>query len=252
MFTTEARDPRRWHAMLYSLTQWSKLSSYERIMLNSADLVLSVSEADALKLRGRRADPRVIPNGVDAAAIPFREPGEAPGRTLLFMGPLDYRPNADAVRFLVSRVFPAIRRRVPDARLRLIGRGTDRIRGDGVDALGYVPDVGEELRRADALLVPMRMGSGTRLKVLEAMASGVPVVSTPLGTSGIDAEPGIHALVGQTAAQLADASTRALEDRTVARSIAHAARALVEQRYTWKRISPVYLRYLREVVRSRR
>jgi glycosyltransferase involved in cell wall biosynthesis len=252
MFTTEGRDPRRWHAALYSLTQWSKLSSYERIMLNAADLVLAVSEEDATKLRGRRADPRVVPNGVDPAAIPFQEPAAAATRTLLFMGPLDYRPNADAVRWLVSAVLPAVRRRLPDARLRLVGRGSERIQAEGVDAVGYVPDAAAELRQADALVVPMRMGSGTRFKVLEAMASGVPVISTPLGLAGIAAEPGKHALVGSSTAELAEATVQVLEDRALARSVARAARTLVEQRYAWKRITPTYLSLLREVVHTRR
>jgi glycosyltransferase involved in cell wall biosynthesis len=221
-------------------------------MLNAADLVLAVSEADAAKLRGRRADPRVVPNGVDTAAIAYREPSPGSARTLLFMGPLDYRPNADATRWLVSSVLPAVRRRLPDARLRLVGRGSERISAEGVDALGYVPDASVELRRADALLVPMRMGSGIRFKVLEAMASGVPVVSTRLGLAGINAEPGKHALVGSTAGELADATVQILEDRSLARSVAQAARALVEQQYAWKRITPIYLRYLREAVRTRR
>jgi glycosyltransferase involved in cell wall biosynthesis len=252
MFTTEARDPRRWPAALYSLIQWSKLSSYERIMLNAADLVLAVSEEDAVKLRGRRAEPRVVPNGVDTAAIAYQEPSGSPGRTLLFMGPLDYRPNADAVRWLVARVLPAVRRQVPDVRLRLVGRGSDRIQAAGVEALGYVPDAMGELRRADALVVPMRMGSGVRFKVLEAMASGVPVVSTPLGLAGIAAEPKKHALVGATAVELADATVQVLQDRKLARSVAQAARALVEQQHAWKRVTPIYLRYLRDAVRTRR
>jgi glycosyltransferase involved in cell wall biosynthesis len=252
MFTAEGRDPRRWHAALYSLFQWSKLSSYERIMLNAADLVLAVSDADAAKLRGRHAEPRVVPNGVDPAALPYREPSPGPGSSLLFLGPLDYRPNADAVRWLVSRVLPAVRRRLPEVRLRLVGRGSERIRAEGVDGLGYVPDAMEELRRADALVVPMRMGSGVRFKVLEAMASGVPVVSTPLGLAGIPAEPGKHALIASSSADLTDATVRILEDRSLARSVAQGARALVEQQHAWKRITPTYLRYLREAVRTRR
>jgi glycosyltransferase involved in cell wall biosynthesis len=251
MFRTEARDPRRWHTMLYSLTQWSKLSSYERIMLNSADLVLAVSDADAAKLRGRRADPRVVPNGIDTDAFAFKAPDSSPGRTIFFVGPLDYRPNADAVRWLVSQILPRLRARIPGARLRLVGRGSERIQADGVDALGYVADADAELRRADALIVPMRMGSGTRFKVLEAMAAGIPVVSTPLGLAGIAAQPNTHALVETGADDLAGAAARILEDRALARGMAQAARSLIEKHYAWKRITPGYLRLLREIARRR-
>ena len=252
MAGTEARDPRRWHAAFYSLLQWSKLASYERIMLNAADMVLAVSEEDAAKLRGRQADPRVVPNGVDTDAIAFQLPSPGPGKTVLFMGPLDYRPNADAVRWLVRRIFPRVRRAAPDARLRLVGRGSEQIKAEGVDALGYVEDVAAELRRADVLIAPLRMGSGTRFKVLEAMAAGVPVVGTSLGLAGINAVPGTHAEVGSNPGQLAEAVVRLLEDRGRAQSLATAARTLVEQRYAWKRITPQYLKLLSEARRTPR
>jgi len=252
MAAAEARDPRRWHAAFYSLLQWSKLASYERIMVNAADMVLAVSEEDAAKLRGRQAEPRVVPNGVDADAVAYQELSAEPRRTMVFMGPLDYRPNADAARWLVRDVLPRIRKILPDARLRLVGRGSEHVHAEGVDSLGYVPDAAVELRRADALIVPMRMGSGTRFKVLEAMAAGVPVVSTPRGLAGISAEPGKHALVGRNPAELADAMAQALSDRTVARGIAASARSLVEQQYAWKRITPQYLKLLSEVRRTAR
>ncbi len=252
MAAADARDPRRWHAAFYSLLQWSKLASYERIMVNAADMVLAVSEEDVARLRGRHAEPRLVPNGVDTSALAYETPTLEAGRTLFFIGPMDYRPNADAVRWLVGEVLPRIRRRLPRARLRLAGRGSERTRADGVDALGYVADAAAELRQADALIVPMRMGSGTRLKVLEAMAVGVPVVSTSLGLAGISAEPDRHALVGRTAAELADAAVRVLEERELARAIAQEARALVEQRYAWKRIIPTYLKLLSEARRTAR
>lgn len=252
IFQVEFRDPRRWHGALYSLVQWSKLGTYERIMMNGADVVLAVSEGDAAKLRGRHVDPELVPNGVDTSAIPYLEPGRAPGSTLLFLGPLDYRPNADAVRWLLGDVFGLVRAQTPRARLRLVGRGTERIQGEGVDAAGYVEDVAAELAAADALVVPMRMGGGVRFKVLEGMAGGVPVVSTPLGLAGIAATDGQHALIGRTAAELASAVVRVLEDRALARRLGAAARRLAEARYDWKKITPHYLRLLTLARRRRR
>ena len=254
IWQAELRDPRRWLPGLYSLTQWSKLGTYERVMMNSTDMVLAVSEEDAAKLKGRHVDPLIVPNGIDAAALPYCAPTMDPGATLLFVGPLDYRPNDDAVRWLVRQIFPLVRQRKPDARLRLVGRGTERIQAAGVDAVGYVEDIGAEFARADVLLAPLRMGGGTRLKVLEAMARGVPVVSTPVGLAGIAAEPGKHALLARTPPEFATAVIEILEDREIARKLAGLARLLVEGRYDWSKITPAYLRHLttaRRLARSR-
>jgi polysaccharide biosynthesis protein PslH len=250
IFQTELRHPGRVHGGLYSLAQWSKLGTYERVMMNEADAVISVSEADATKLRGRHVEPEIIPNGVDTTAIGFREP-RSDGSTLLFVGTLDYRPNSDAVRRLMRSVLPIVRRDRPAARLRLVGRGAEQFHAEGMDAVGYVEDIGPELGRADVLVAPLRMGGGTRFKVLEAMAAGVPVVATPAALQGIDAEPGRHALVARAAADFAAAVTRVLDDPTLAHQLAHAARKLVEERYDWGVIAPKYLALLSKVRRAR-
>lgn len=250
MFQTEARNPRRLHGALYSLAQWSKLGTYERVMMNETDAVIAVSEADAQKLKGRHVEPQVVPNGVDAGTIQFREPS-TPGSSLLFLGTMDYRPNADAARWLVGSILPSIRRSDPEVRLRLVGRGAERFRAEGVDAIGYVDDISAELARADVMVAPLRMGGGVRFKVLEAMAAGVPVVATPRGLQGIEAEPERHALVASTAAEFATAVTRVLDDAALAGQLAHAARQLVEQRYDWSVIAPSYLALLSKVRRKR-
>src|SRR5207245_2879404 len=154
---------------------------------------------DVGKLRGRHVEPQLVPNGVDTSSIPYREPASSSNGTLLFVGPLDYRPNADAVRWFVGHILPAIRHSVPGAHLRLVGRGSDRVRADGVEPAGYVADLSAELDRADVAVIPMRMASGVRFKALEAMAAGVPIVSTTLGMSGIVAEHERHALIADSA-----------------------------------------------------
>jgi polysaccharide biosynthesis protein PslH len=254
MFQAEFRSPLRWHAGLYSMTQWSKLGTYERVMMNATDMVLAVSDIDAAKLKGRHVDPIVVPHGVYTASLPYRVPSEEPGRTLLFVGPLGYRPNADAVRWLVGKVLPLVRAKMPDVQLRLVGRGTERVQAPGVVAVGYVDDVAAELAQADVVPIPMRMGGGVRFKVLEAMASGVPVVSTPTGMMGIAAEPDRHALIASNPATFADSILRLLQDRELARTLSREARRLVETQYDWSKITPDYLRHLttaRRLARSR-
>lgn len=250
IFQAELRNPARLHGGLYSLAQWSKLGTYERVMMNEADAVIAVSNADAAKLRGRHVEPEIIPNGVDTTALTFREPRT--GRTtLLFAGTLDYRPNADAARWLVERILPRIRRVRPDVRLRVVGRGAERFRAEGVDAIGYVDDFAAELERADVMVAPLRMGGGTRFKVLEAMAVGLPVVSTPAGLQGIDAEPERHVLVARAPVDLAAAVLRLLDDHALAQDLARSGRKLVEERYSWGIIAPKYLTLLSKLRRRR-
>jgi glycosyltransferase involved in cell wall biosynthesis len=244
IFQAEMRDPRRWLPGLYSMTQWSKLGSYERIMMNACDMVIAVSEEDALKLRGRHVEPDLVPNGVNSGAIPYREPSSELGRRLLFVGPLDYRPNANAVRWLVSGILPRVRAQSPEVELRLVGRGSERIHAPGVVGLGHLTDVGEELALADAVVVSMRMGGGVRFKLLEAMAAGVPVVSTPLGFRGLAVEHERHGLIAETTRDLADATLRVLTDRPLAIRLSQQARRLVEGRYDWSKITPGYLRLI--------
>jgi glycosyltransferase involved in cell wall biosynthesis len=250
MFQAELRNPRRLHGALYSVGQWSKLGTYERVMMNETDAVITVSAADAAKLRGRHVEPEIIPNGVDTAEVPFSWP-RARRDTLLFVGPMDYRPNADAAGWLVNRVLPAIRQARPEARLRLVGRGAERFHGEGVEAVGYVDDIQSEIDGADVMVAPLRMGGGTRFKVLQAMAAGLPVVTTPLGLQGIEAEPGRGALVAASAADFAAAVTRVLDDPAFAERLARTARKLVESRYDWSVIAPKYLALLSKVRRQR-
>lgn len=252
IFQAEFRDPRRWHGALYSLVQWSKLGGYERVMMNSTDLVIAVSNEDAAKLHGRHVAPEVVPNGVDSTAIAYQEPAPRPARRLFFVGSMHYRPNADAMRWFVSRVLPRLQAAIPDVHLRIVGAGTERFHGAGVEGAGYIADIAQELGGADVMLVPMRMGSGVRFKVLEAMAAGVPVVSTPLGLAGIAGLHERHALVARAAGDFAAAVVRVLHDRQLARQLAANARRLVEDRYDWRKIAPHYLRLLSEARRSAR
>jgi glycosyltransferase involved in cell wall biosynthesis len=169
----------------------------------------------------RRSRTVVVPN---TYARPPRDPEPepvGPGRpsepTVLFQGTFHWPPNADAARWLVRRVVPLIRRSVPDLRVVLAGPAPPRIHrladGSRVRVLGAVPDMTVPLNAADLVVVPLRAGSGTRIKILEAFAHGVPVVSTSIGAAGLDVEPGRHLAVADGAAGLARACVTLLRDR---------------------------------------
>ena len=141
----------------------------------------------------------VVDNGVDVAHFAAVDRTHAEPHRLLFLGSLDWRPNLDAVGLLLDAVFPAVRRRIPDATLALVGRKPpDWLRRRAAEAAGVelfadVPDVRPHLAAAAALVVPLRAGGGSRLKILEALAAGVPVVSTAVGAEGLS--DGVHRVI---------------------------------------------------------
>lgn len=240
MATLARTDERRLHRVRW---RWeaAKMGRVERAAVQASAAVLATSDADADVFRGW-GGPRVevVPNGVDTDAVAYGPPGEH--HELLYVGQYGYRPNEAAAVELVTEVLPRVREVVPDATVELVGRNpTAAVRaleGGGVAVSGAVDDVLPCLHHARALVVPLRAGSGTRLKILEAMAAGTPVVSTPLGAAGIDAVDGEHLLLGGSAAELADQAVRVLSDDDLAARLSKAARALVEQRYDWGVFAP--------------
>ena len=171
----------------------------------------------------------VLPNGYRLVEHPVgrSEVGSTP--TVLFQGLLRYPPNAEAARLLANEVGPALRTLVPDAQVRLVGAHNPELASlhhpPEVTVVGQVPDMATELARADIVVVPIRYGSGTRLKILEAFAQRVPVVSTPLGAEGLGVEHGVHLLIGDSVPALAAACGRLLTDPHLRRTIADRAHA---------------------------
>ena len=163
------------------------------------------------------------------------EPADPP--TILLQGSLNYPPNMDAVEWLVGEVEPLLRTKVPDARIRLVGKPTPgverRHRPPAVTVVGRVAEMEPELARADLAVVPLRIGSGTRLKILESFAHRIPVVSTTLGADGLDVEDGVHLLVADGAEAFADACRRLLDDVQLRKRLVDAAEELYLRRYEW-------------------
>jgi glycosyltransferase involved in cell wall biosynthesis len=151
------------------------------------------------------------------------------------VGLFAYPPNEDGARFFVADVLPLVRAALPKARLRLVGRdggAIDDLAGQpGVELVGEVADIGAELRRADVVAVPLRYGGGTRVKILEALAYRVPVVSTSVGCEGLDLVPGEHLLVADDAAGFAEACVEVARDAARRQALTDAAFAVFEARY---------------------
>jgi polysaccharide biosynthesis protein PslH len=214
-----------------------KVADWERRRVREATAVCATSDADAEAFERYGAkEVVVVPNGVDTGSIAHREP--APGARLFYAGHYDYRPNVAAAFELAGEVLPRVRERVPAATLELVGpdpKGAlERCGGPGVRVAGRVDDVHAHLHAARVVVVPLRSGSGTRLKVLEALAAGVPVVSTPLGVAGLAVSDGRDVLIGRSAGELADLAARVIADDALARRLSRAGRELVERSYDWR------------------
>jgi polysaccharide biosynthesis protein PslH len=233
----------REHGLLrrvHNAVNWPKLQREELDAFRRFDGVAFCSAEDAERARALvpSVNAAVVPNAVDVREFaPTPELPRPDGRTVLFFGAINYFPNVDGILFLLKEVWPLIAASRPSARLKIVGQHPTReilaFRGPRVEVTGRVDDVRPHLASAAVTIVPLRIGGGTRFKILEAMAMGRPVVSTALGAEGIDARPERELLLADDAAGLAAAVQRVLDDPALARALGEAGRTLVQQRYSW-------------------
>jgi glycosyltransferase involved in cell wall biosynthesis len=220
--------------------EYLKLRRFERRLTRLPYEFLACSELDARAIGG---GPRawVVPNGVEPLPTLPSPIGPDSECLLLFVGEMSYMPNVDAVTFFARRIFPVIRRAIPSARLLVVGRNpVDTVRalddGSAITVTGAVPSVQPYLEKASVVVAPIRYGGGTRLKILEAMGHGRPVVSTSVGVEGIDARSEEHLLIADEPADFAQACLRLLRDVRLRARLTDAAYRLVTARYTWEAI----------------
>ena len=222
------------------VSAWNRaraLRSLERRKVPAAEAVLCVSEEDRDALARLGAEPVLVPNGVDDSffEIAARPPDE---ERILFFGQFDYPPNANGIARFLAEGWPRVAAARPSARLVLVGAGMTAeleravAAGPRVEALGFVPDLQDELARSRFTLAPLWEGGGTRLKVLESLAASRTVVGTSVGVEGIGFEHGRHGVVADTPAALADSAASLLEQPDRASRLAEEGRRLAE-RFRW-------------------
>ena len=235
--------PRLETRLVYQLDA-RKLRRVEMALLSRADLVLTVSQDDLELLAEKipRDRIRVSPNGVDLEVYSFQAPRQETGTRMLMTGMLGYPPNHEAALRIHREILPMVRSQIPDAQIELVGSRCPpellalHDPASGFNVVGYVDDVLPYLRSADLFLMPLTMGGGTRLKALQAMACGIPIVSTSQGVEGIPLQPGRDVRIGETAEDLAHHCIELLGDEEARLAQARAARSLVEAEFGWDAI----------------
>lgn len=235
-----ARSCRSLARRLHAGANWRKLRREELQTYRDADGVYLCSAADERRLLDQIPEARtaVIPNAADVEHYQPR-PTDPPsdGRTVVYFGLLSTVPNVDGVTHFVQDVWPRIAQAHPEARCKIIGGRPPpsllALAGPRVELTGFVPDLRPHLAAAAAVVVPVRLGGGTRLKIVEAMAMGKAIVSTTLGAEGIEAVPGRDILIEDEAAAFADAVNRLLAEPGLVAHIVRSARRLAVERYAW-------------------
>jgi glycosyltransferase involved in cell wall biosynthesis len=235
-------EPRWWKRALFEI-EWRKLRRVERLACEAAGLTIAVSDDDRQRLAALapRATTAAIPTGVDIDYFKPGGRGQIPGR-LVFSGSMDWHPNEDAIQFFSNAILPRIRARVPHASLTVVGRHpspalralAERV---GLTVTGTVDDVRPAIDEAEVYVVPLRAGSGTRLKIFEALAMAKAVVSTTVGAEGLTLTSGRNVVLADTPEDFANAVVSLLGSPSMRQSLGDAGRHLVETRYSWDRVA---------------
>jgi glycosyltransferase involved in cell wall biosynthesis len=221
-----------------------KLASFEAQTCNAMDLCLVCSEADeaALLRLGVKTRIVVVPNGADLEYFVPSASSAGNSHEVIFIGALDYDPCEKGVWYFCTEILPILRQQMSDIRLVVVGRNPSaRLRmlarvNSNIVLTGRVDDVRPHVHRAGVFVVPLLSGSGTRLKILEALAMGVPVVSTTIGAEGIAGTNGVHFRIADTAADFARAVLQILGNPQEAESLRVAGRLLMKERYSWQAV----------------
>lgn len=243
---------------LYAGIQSRRLHQYEAQIAAQFDRCLAVTEVDAHTLREMmpEAGVDVVPDGVDMEWFdPTLLHIPAESHRIVTTGDYGWAPTADGLMYFVRDIFPRLRAEIPDLTLSVVGRNPPeslKRMGEGIEVLGRVEDVRTEILRGAVFVSPTRIGSGIRLKILEAMALRRPVVATAVGCEGIEAETEEHLLVADDPEAFAQAVKRLLSDEDLRRKITTNAARLIEEKYAWESLAQQMSDTYEDIVRQRR
>jgi polysaccharide biosynthesis protein PslH len=233
-----------------------KIKYWEKLYWQSCNRLITMSEDDKRFIKSVAPQVKnidVVANGVDMAWFKQVKKKLPSAPTVLFVGTFKWLPNSEAVEFLVEKVWPLIKNKIPGVRLWIVGNSpTAKVysyeQPDGsIKVTGGIPDIRDAYAGAHILLAPVFSGKGTRYKILEAMATGTPAVGTSIALEGLGITPGQQAIVANTAAEMASAVTNLLSDKKLQHKLAENGRRFVSANYDWKNISSKLNSIYREV-----
>ena len=237
-----------------SFFEWLKTKKYEIEMCQKYKKVIVMSSVDkeVLLAEDKNLDISVVGNGVDTAYFKPMDM-EYDNRTLVFLGSPSHGPNLDGLRYFCKEIYPKVRARLPNIRLAVLGEGwiaafAEFCCDKGITLKGYVEDLRPYLAHCAALIVPLRVGSGTRLKILEALAMGCPVVSTSVGCEGLEVTNEKDILIADKPAEFACRIVDVTTDTRLRQRISKNARRLAETEYSWDKIVVLQDQVYREMV----
>ncbi len=238
-----------------TLTDYFKVRRFELAACHKYHKIITMSEHDKVLLleHGPDLDISVVPNGVNTAYFhPFdRRPDS---KTLVFVGWMENPPNIDAVNYFNDQILPMITEQIPAARLRVIGKNPVKTlnlhtKAHNIEMMGYADDLRPYLADCAAFIVPLRIASGTRLKLLEAMAAGCPIVSTSIGAEGLEVTNLEHILIADDPREFAQAVVQLMRDTSLQNQLGNNAKALAQNKYDWEKIAQIQSRVYSEMGR---
>jgi glycosyltransferase involved in cell wall biosynthesis len=255
IYQIDRKNLKRFPFAIYSFLQIARIKRFERKMCRLADAVIAVSQEDADLLRQFRGDQRIyiVPNGVWVDRYANGEPSVNLGENaLVFTGKMDYRPNVDAMLWFTEEIFPRIKTQILDAKLVIVGQKPhERLSHlqtmTDVIITGWVKSVSPYLRAASVYIAPLRMGSGTRLKLLEAMACECAIVATSTASAGLRDETRRAMIVADSAQELTEAIVELLSDPQRREQLGVLARQQVTRYYDWSTLIPQLLNVYTEI-----
>ncbi|MFT5105480.1 MAG: glycosyltransferase involved in cell wall biosynthesis [Verrucomicrobiales bacterium] len=248
-------------ARWYFGSQFKRMAKCERRLSELFDGVIMVSPEDTAFARDEYGLGNVlgdVPTGVDPDYFQPSENGSDGPATIGFLGSMDWMPNIEAVQWFVKDIFSTVKTKTPDSHLLVIGRrppASIKAMGENdsqIEVTGTVDDVRPYLARCAFLIVPLLSGGGTRIKIMEALAAGVPVVSTSIGAEGLGLVDGEHLLIADSAEDFAAAVSRMAADPAMRKRLSAGGSALARAEYGWARATAIFMHHCENVLTERR
>jgi sugar transferase (PEP-CTERM/EpsH1 system associated) len=242
LLLSRARRERSLLKRFYLLLQGNKLKKYESKTCGEFDLNILVSEVDKERVEEYcpEIQAEVIPNGVDTNYFTISG-GQVRRNNLVFIGGMSWFPNRDAILCFLKEIWPLLKKKIADISFTLIGSHPpkeikDWGKKENIEVLGFVEDIRPYLAQASVYVIPLRVGGGTRLKILDAFACGKAVISTSIGCEGLDVTPGINILIADSPCEFAEQVIKVCTNDNLMKSLGREGRKLVEEKYSWKMI----------------